>query len=161
VLRTTAGNLRLRHQSRTRQTRPLKWVGVFTPWPCCARALWSLSCRAARALCPLSGQAARALRPLSGLAARALCPLSGQAARALWPLSCRAARALCPLSRQAAGTVGTLWTPLIHPVSENKKPSQLRPSPNERTCMGWHERHASLRRGSRGILRPEALNLEA
>ncbi len=37
----------------------------------------------------------------------------------------------------------------------------LRPSPNERTCMGWHERHASLRRGSRGILRPEALNLEA
>jgi hypothetical protein len=37
----------------------------------------------------------------------------------------------------------------------------LRPSPNERTCMGWHERHASLRRGSRGTLRPEALNLEA
>ena len=27
--------------------------------------------------------------------------------------------------------------------------------------MGWHERHASLRWGSRGILRPEALNLEA
>jgi hypothetical protein len=27
--------------------------------------------------------------------------------------------------------------------------------------MGWHERNASLRWGSRGILRPEALNLEA
>jgi hypothetical protein len=27
--------------------------------------------------------------------------------------------------------------------------------------MGWHERHASLRWGSRGISRPEALNLEA
>jgi len=27
--------------------------------------------------------------------------------------------------------------------------------------MGWHERHASHLRGSRGILRPEALNLEA
>lgn len=39
--------------------------------------------------------------------------------------------------------------------------NKLRPSPNERTCMGWHERHASLRRGSRGTLRPEALNLEA
>lgn len=38
---------------------------------------------------------------------------------------------------------------------------QLSPSPNERTCMGWHERNASLRWGSRGILRPEALNLEA
>ena len=27
--------------------------------------------------------------------------------------------------------------------------------------MGWHERHASHLRGSRGTLRPEALNLEA
>lgn len=42
-----------------------------------------------------------------------------------------------------------------------KPKTLLRPSPNERTCMGWHERHASLRRGSRGTLRPEALNLEA
>ncbi|KAH9598197.1 hypothetical protein LSM04_006687 [Trypanosoma melophagium] len=51
-------------------------------------------------------------------------------------------------------------------TSHSNTPTQkhnhfLRPSPNERTCMGWHERHASLRRGSRGTLRPEALNLEA
>jgi hypothetical protein len=43
----------------------------------------------------------------------------------------------------------------------NTTTPKLRPSPNERTCMGWHERHAPLRWGSRGILRPEALNLEA
>ncbi|CBH12940.1 hypothetical protein, unlikely [Trypanosoma brucei gambiense DAL972] len=35
------------------------------------------------------------------------------------------------------------------------------PSPNESTCMGWHERHAPRPWGSRGTLRPEALNLDA
>jgi hypothetical protein len=52
------------------------------------------------------------------------------------------------------------WTKVRGRRTKNNKHT-LRPSPNERTCMGWHERHASLRRGSRGILRPEALNLEA
>jgi len=38
----------------------------------------------------------------------------------------------------------------------------LRPAANDRTRMGWHKRHASVSdRGSRGILRPETLNLEA
>lgn len=36
----------------------------------------------------------------------------------------------------------------------NPNKPHLRPSPNERTCMGWHERHASLRWGSRGIYVP-------
>jgi len=35
-----------------------------------------------------------------------------------------------------------------------KTNNNLRPSPNERTCMGWHKRHASVRRGWRGIYVP-------
>jgi len=37
---------------------------------------------------------------------------------------------------------------------KSKQQQHLRPSPNERTCMGWHKRHASVRRGWRGIYVP-------
>jgi len=44
---------------------------------------------------------------------------------------------------------------LIPPLAiEIKSTTNLRPSPNERTCMSWHKRHASLRRGWRGIYVP-------
>lgn len=43
----------------------------------------------------------------------------------------------------------------------NKHTLFWRPSPNERTCMGWHKRYALALAGAQGTLRPEALNLEA
>lgn len=36
-----------------------------------------------------------------------------------------------------------------------------RPPTNDRTCMGWHTRHASTSSGLEGHLRPETLNLTA
>ena len=36
-----------------------------------------------------------------------------------------------------------------------------RPPTNDRTCMGWHTRHASTLSGLEGHLRPETLNLTA
>jgi hypothetical protein len=45
-----------------------------------------------------------------------------------------------------------------------KKPKKLytkRPPTNDRTCMGWHTRHASTSSGLEGHLRPETLNLTA
>lgn len=39
--------------------------------------------------------------------------------------------------------------------------TSIRPPTNDRTCMGWHTRHASIRSRLEGHLRPETLNLTA
>jgi hypothetical protein len=67
-------------------------------------------------------------------------------------------RTLSPLSFSLCAPAGedivrVCLTARTHHVS-NTTNTHLRPSPNERTCMGWHERHASLRWGSRGIYVP-------
>ena len=52
--------------------------------------------------------------------------------------------------------------PLSLSIVTSSEKTNLRPSPNERTRMGWHRRHAwDSFLGSRGTLRPETLNLEA
>lgn len=52
--------------------------------------------------------------------------------------------------------------PLSLSIVTSSEKTNLRPSPNERTRMGWHRRHAwDSFPGSRGTLRPETLNLEA
>ena len=64
------------------------------------------------------------------------------------PSSLHDHKTLHPVSPEGLRTCQTHVNEIV-PQENAKHNTHLRPSPNERTCMGWHKRHAPLR-GARG-----------
>jgi len=66
----------------------------------------------------------------------------------------------CKISSSTHSNLQGRWN-LIRRRLGTKTNFTIRPPTNDRTCMGWHTRHASTSSGLEGHLRPETLNLTA